>query len=124
MLSLRGLNSKRVVSLDWDDQALRMVWGRAQKGRLQDVRSASAAFPEDLDRTDAAALGAFVRTCLAEHKISAHQAVVDIPRDQAILNTLSLPRAPDAELPRVAENSFSTMPVSPASTLSSSGTWP
>ena len=99
MFSLRGLGSKRLLSLDWDDRVLRMVWGRTQQGRLRNVRSACISLPADLDRTDAAGLGRFIRECLKRHKVGAQSAVVDIPRDQAILNTLTLPRGPEAELP-------------------------
>jgi hypothetical protein len=55
--------------------------------------------PAELDRSDPAAMGAFVRAALREHKLSARRLLIDVPRAPAILNTLTLPAGPEAELP-------------------------
>ncbi|MFQ6047767.1 MAG: pilus assembly protein PilM [Phycisphaerae bacterium] len=96
--SVPALGSRRLISIDWDDRTVRLVAGAAQKGRLRRIKAVSAPLPEDLDRSDAAALGQFISQTLHRNRIDARSAVVDIPRDQAILNTLTLPATPQQEL--------------------------
>jgi len=47
---------------------------------------------------DAEGLGQFIRKVLKDEGISTRRAIVDVPRDQAVLNTLTLPEAKDEDL--------------------------
>jgi type IV pilus assembly protein PilM len=98
-VSLQAFAGRKLLSLDWDSRWLRMVRAVAQRGRLRSVKTLCVAMPAELDRSDPAAMGSFLRATLREHKLGARRLLIDVPRDQAILNTLTMPAAPDAELP-------------------------
>lgn len=88
---------KRLVAVDWDSRKVRVVFAQSGKRGVKVDRLLSVAIPGDLDAGDAAQMGRHIRRILDEQEISAKHAVVDIPRDQAILNTLTLPvQVPDA----------------------------
>jgi Tfp pilus assembly PilM family ATPase len=98
-VSLQAFAGRKLLSLDWDSRWLRMVQAVCQRGRVRGVQTGCVAMPAELDRSDPAAMGSFVREALREHKFSARRLLIDVPRDQAILNTLALPSGPEAELP-------------------------
>ncbi len=91
MRSLRLGADKQIVSLDWDAKALRVVLWRLGKGRARVVKSLTTEIPDTVQLKDASALGDFVRRVLLDARIKANSAIVDISRDQAVLNTMSLP---------------------------------
>lgn len=91
------IGARRILCLDWDWLTLRIV--HAQVGRRPRVLSAlSVQVPPGLAYGNAEALGEFIREVLRQQRIRTRRAVVDIPRDQAILNTLTLPPAAADEL--------------------------
>jgi Tfp pilus assembly PilM family ATPase len=61
-------------------------------------RLLSAAIPADLDLANPEQLGRHIRRVLDQEGIHTKHATIDIPRDQAILKTLSLPSLPPDEL--------------------------
>jgi len=98
-VSLQAFAGRKLLSLDWDSRWLRMVQAVSQRGRVRSVQTVCVALPAELDRSDPSAMGSFVRETLGEHKLNARRLLIDVPRDQAILNTLTLPGGAEAELP-------------------------
>jgi len=98
-VSLPAFAGKKLLSLDWDSRWVRIVQAVSQRGHVRGVQTACVPMPEDLNRSDPAAMGQFVRVTLGEHKLNARRLLIDVPRDQAILNTLTLPGGREAELP-------------------------
>jgi len=84
---------KQVVSLDWDSRFLRVVQWRISGHSARALKSVAAELPEDVSIKDAGSLGSFVRQVLSSARIRTTSVIVDIPRDQAVLNTMSLPAA-------------------------------
>ena len=68
---------------------------------IDEVRSVT--IPHGLDTRDPQHLGRHIRRVLEEEEIGTKHAIVDIPRDQATLNTLMLPAASPEELPGMVE---------------------
>jgi type IV pilus assembly protein PilM len=92
-----------VVSVDWDTRSLRVTHALLGKRGVKIDRLLSVAMPPEVDPTDAEQLGRHIRRTLDQEGISTRQAVVDIPRDQAILKTLQLPTTQPDELPGMVE---------------------
>ena len=91
MFGLSG--DKQVVSLDWDSRFLRVVQWRISGHNARALKSVAAELPEHVSVKDADSLGGFVRQVLSDARIRTTSVIVDIPRDQAVLNTMSLPAA-------------------------------
>ena len=91
MFGLAG--DKQVVSLDWDSRFLRVVQWRISGHNARALKSVAAELPESVSVKDADSLGSFVRQVLSSARIRTTSVIVDIPRDQAVLNTMSLPAA-------------------------------
>lgn len=85
-----------VLCIDWDERSLRLVAAGPSRGGVR-VRNAVCveltAAPDD-----PAALGEFIRRTMAEHRIRARRAFVTVPRQDALLNLLSLPNGTCDEL--------------------------
>lgn len=60
-----------------------------------------AAVPAEVQHDDPEAMGKFIATKLREYKIKQKQVLVDIPRDKAVINRLSIAPTPERELPDV-----------------------
>ncbi len=89
---------RSLVSIDWDRRCLRLVHARIGRGQVRVLRAAAVPVPAGVVDGDPEVLGDFLRQTLAREKIRARRAVVSVPRDQAVLNTLSLPEASRDEL--------------------------
>lgn len=94
---------RKVVSLDWDARHLRVVHAGVKKGAVRILRMVSADVPESVDVTDPESLGGMIREVLANQKIRCKSALVNVPRDQALLTTLKLPLTAPEEMPNVVE---------------------
>lgn len=94
---------KKVVALDWDSRTLRVVHAFVGKRGLKIERILAAAIPADIDLNSPELLGRHIRRVLDQEQIPTRHAVVDIPRDQAILKTLTLPALGPEELPGMVE---------------------
>lgn len=92
---------KKILALDWDARTLRVVQAGVGKRGVHVDRVLSAPIPAEVDPADPQKMGEHIRRVLAQEAISVHHAVVDIPRDQAILNTLNLPITAPNELPGI-----------------------
>ncbi len=97
------IRTGKIVALDWNSETLRVVHAVLTKRGVKIDRILSAAIPSDVRIDDPARMGAHVRRVLDAEGIGATHAVVDIPRDQAILKTLSLPTTRSEELPGMVE---------------------
>ena len=91
--------TKRFVAIDWDSRTLRVVVAQTSSSGVKIDRLLTSAIPADLDQGDAAQMGGHIRRTLDQEGISVKHAIVDIPRDQAILKTLTLPTAHPEALP-------------------------
>lgn len=92
---------KRILAIDWDDRALRVVDARVGPRGARVERVLSVGVPPGVDVRDPAQMGAHIRAALEQEGIATHHAVVDIPRDQVVLNTLRLPCTNPDELPGI-----------------------
>ena len=99
MKLLSGIASGNIVCLDWNARTLRAVHAAIRRGKIRILGVAEAAVPAEIDVTHAAAFGAFLRETLRKHGIRTDRVVVDIPRQDAVLNPLMLPATTDRELP-------------------------
>lgn len=89
----------KILSIDWDVRSVRVVHATIGKRGATIDRLLSAEIPADVDVRDPAQMGAHLRRVLDQENIKTRTAVVDIPRDQAILKPLSLPTANIDDLP-------------------------
>lgn len=90
--------SRRVLCLDWDKRALRLVVARVGKGRTVLEDAHSHRLPDNIDVDDPEALGAFIRSILRRHRLHHKLVVVDVPRERAVINQLTLPPTPPSEV--------------------------
>ena len=95
---------RQVVSIDWDVRTLRVVaFSMRPKRGVRIKKVFSAAIPEEVRVGDPASFGQLLRDVLAREGIGAKRMVVDVPRDQAVLNTLKLPTVSEDDLPAMVE---------------------
>lgn len=91
--------SGKIVSIDWDVRSVRVVHASVSKRGVSIDRLLSAEIPADVQPSDPVSMGAHIRRVLEQERIKTRTAVVDIPRDQAILKALTLPSANFEDLP-------------------------
>lgn len=91
-------STRRILCLDWDKRSLRLVLARTGGGAIRLEDAHSHRIPSGVDVEDPQALGPFIAQCLERHRIRHHRAIVDVPRDKAVINRLRLPPTPPAEL--------------------------
>jgi type IV pilus assembly protein PilM len=97
------LRHGKIVALDWDARTLRVVNAIVTNRGVKIDRLLAAAIPPELDVADPAQMGVHIRRVLDEERIGTTHAVVDIPRDQAILKTLNLPSTRVEDFPGMVE---------------------
>lgn len=85
---------RKTLCLDWDRQNVRIVLARIGKGDLKIEDAHSHRIPTKVAVDDAAALGAYIKELMQRHRIGLRQACVDIPRDRAVINRLTVPPTP------------------------------
>ncbi len=88
-----------MVAIDWDARTLRVVHAHLAKRDVKIDRLLSVVIPQAVDVASPEQLGRHIRRTLDQEGITTRHAIVDIPRDQAILKTLSLPTTQPRELP-------------------------
>ncbi|MCG3136685.1 MAG: hypothetical protein HJJLKODD_00520 [Phycisphaerae bacterium] len=89
MLGLLG--DKELISLDWDSRLLRAVEWQINKSGAKVRRCVVEPVPPQLDIRSAAVMAVFIRQVLDRARMRASATVIDVPRDQAVLNAMSLP---------------------------------
>ena len=94
---------RKILAIDWDVRTLRIVNALIGKRGVTIDRLLSVAIPTDVDSTDPEQMGAHIRRALDQEGIDTRHALVDIPRDQVILNTLTLPALSPDDLPGMVQ---------------------
>jgi len=100
-MSLRDLWNRlrrrggRVLAVDLDGRSLRMVLADVSGAGTRVRRVASAELPADLDPSDAAAVGGFLRRTLEAMGLSGATVVMNVPRAQAVFKPLLVPPVAD-----------------------------
>lgn len=90
--------SRKILCLDWDKRALRIVVARVGAGEMQLDDAHAHRVPTTVDAEDPQAMGAFIAQQLQRHRIKLNRVIVDVPRDKAVINRLTVPPTPDGEL--------------------------
>ncbi|MEP0845064.1 MAG: pilus assembly protein PilM [Phycisphaerae bacterium] len=87
-----------VLCIDWDERSVRLMEAGVGRGPVKVRRAVHAALENAAGAGDPAALGEFLRRTLAEHRIRARRALVAIPRQDVVLNLMTLPKGTQDEL--------------------------
>jgi type IV pilus assembly protein PilM len=90
--------AKKVLCLDWDKRSLRIVVARVGAGEMQLDDAHAHHVPTGVDSEDPQAMGAFITQQLQRHRIKHSRVIVDVPRDKAVINRLTVPPTPLTEL--------------------------
>jgi type IV pilus assembly protein PilM len=99
-----GWVERQLVSIDWDIRNLRVVSFTVRaKGDVRIRKVFSVAIPPEVSVGDPASFGQLLAEVLRREEIVAKRMVVDVPRDQAVLNTLRLPVVPADDLAAMVE---------------------
>lgn len=92
------LSDRSLLCIDWDERSLRVIEVGLSRKSVKVRKAVLAELPEGTRMGDTPAMGEFIRRTLAEHRIRTRAAVVDIPRQDAVLNLLNLPTGSNDEL--------------------------
>lgn len=99
----RNTRPNRILAIDWDARTIRVVDARVKKHSFAVESFVTGAVPPEVDAGNPEQMGACIRRLLDQCGMNTRSAVVDIPRDQAILNTLKLPVTAPDELPSIVQ---------------------
>ncbi|MCP4245451.1 MAG: pilus assembly protein PilM [bacterium] len=94
---------RRILSVDWDPRELRLVHARIRKEQVCIDDVLSVKMPDNIDLTSAEQLGQLLRQVLHHERIRCNHVIVDIPRDQVVLNTLTLPNVAVGDMAGMVE---------------------
>jgi type IV pilus assembly protein PilM len=94
---------KQLLAIDWDNRTLRVVHALLGKRGVKIDRLLSVGIPAEVDPCNPEQMGQHIRRVLDQEGIRTRHAIVDVPRDQAILKTLKLPVADREALPGIVE---------------------
>jgi type IV pilus assembly protein PilM len=86
------------LCLDWDKRHVRLVLVRLQRRGPVLQAAHSTVIPAEVNPDEPGQMGEFIAQQLRRHKLTARQVLVDVPRDRAVLNRLTLPPTPDPEV--------------------------
>lgn len=89
---------RHILSLDWDPRELRIVHARIRKDQVRVLDVLAVSIPREVNVGDAEQMGHVLRDALRQERISTRRVIIDIPRDQAVLNTLTLPKVSVSDL--------------------------
>ncbi len=91
--------SRKLLCLDWDKRSLRIVVARVGGGRMTLEDAHSHRLPDSVDPDDPQTMGPYIAQMLRRHHLRHKGAVVvDVPRERAVINRLTLPPTPPAEV--------------------------
>lgn len=96
-----GLGNQKMLALDWDRRTLRIVLVRPRADGVDLLKAVAVPIPAEVRTDQPEALGAFIQSALREAGVSARRVLLNVPREQVVLNTLSLPPTPADELPAI-----------------------
>ena len=89
---------RKVLCVDWDRRALRLVVARVGQGVVSLEDAHSHPVPDDIDVDDPVAMGGLLARMLRWHGWRYRRVIVDVARDKAVINRLTLPPTPLDEL--------------------------
>jgi len=89
---------RKVLCLDWDKRSLRIVVARVGAGRMALEDAHSHRLPAELEADDPQAMGDFIQQMLRRHRLRFRSVLVDVPRERAVINRLTIPPTPDPEV--------------------------
>jgi len=92
------IGERSVLCMDWDERFLRILDVRLSRGRMRISKAVRAEVPEHVNVHDPASLSAFLKRTLGEHRIRTRRVIIDVPRQDVVLNQLSLPRGSADEM--------------------------
>lgn len=90
--------SRKVLCLDWDARMLRLVVARVGGGSASLEDAHAHRLPPGLDVGNAQALGEFIQQTLKRHRWRHTRALVNVPREKAVINRLTMPPTPMHEV--------------------------
>lgn len=90
--------SRSVLCLDWDKRSLRFVVAQVSPGSMKLEDAHSRRIPHHVDTDTPEGMGAFIAETLERHGVRVKRAIVDVPRDRAVINRLTVPPTPLNEL--------------------------
>lgn len=90
--------ARKILCLDWDKRALRLVVARVGGGEMELEDAHAHRIPSSVDPEDPRAMGALIAQTLQRHRIKQSRVIVDVPRDRAVINRLTIPPTPSSEL--------------------------
>jgi len=90
--------ARKILCLDWDKRALRLVVARVGPGEMELDDAHAHRIPGTVDPEDPQAMGAWIAQTLQRHRIKQNRVIVDVPRDRAVINRLTIPPTPASEL--------------------------
>ncbi len=103
------------LAIDWERRQLCGLEADVSRDRVRGRRFFNFAWPEEIDPlADVETSGRLLREALKEQQIRAKQALIVLPREDAVVRHLLLPNAPDEELPdlvRFQAADKSTLPL-------------
>jgi type IV pilus assembly protein PilM len=97
------LRGKSILALEWNRKDLRMVVVRAKGAGVDLVKAVSVPIPAEVHMEVPESLGGFIRAAIHSADLGAKRVLLSIPRDQVVLNTLSLPPTPAEELASIVQ---------------------
>ena len=93
---MRALNlmigERNILCIDWDERSLRLLDARLARSRLRIAKAVHVPLPDDVSYRDPVSMGLFLKRTLVEHRIRTRRAIVDVPRQDVVLNLMSLPK--------------------------------
>lgn len=92
------IGDKTILCLDWDERSLRVVDAAFSRSAVRVRQALLVPMAAGVNVRDPQSLGEFIRRSLAEHRVRTRRAVVDVPRQDAVLTRLSLPFGSHDEL--------------------------
>lgn len=90
--------ARNVLCLDWDKRSLRLVLARVARGRMTLRDAHSHRLPPEVESDNPQSMGAFITQMLKLHRVRTGAAVVDVPRERAVINRMAMPPTPPNEV--------------------------
>ncbi len=99
-----AFGGKKLLTVDWDTQDLRMALVQPRANGIELLKAVSVPIPRDVDTDEPERFGAFLREAIRQSRIGNKHAVFCVPREQVVLNTINLPPSPADDLPAIILN--------------------
>ncbi len=97
------LGNKRLLAIDWDKKDLRLALVRTKREGIELLKAVSVSIPPEVVVDDAESLGSFLREAIRQSNMSVKSALMTVPREHVVLNTLNLPPTPEDEMPALVQ---------------------